>query len=71
MLSSRRVAVGRWPLPLSSTHASNGVTGGAGWWKNGAETRDVCTMAGQAPRGVMLLGAAHIVAENLSVVKYC
>ena len=39
--------------------------------KGRAETRDACTVAGRAPRGVMLLGATSIIAENLSAVNYC
>src|ERR1044071_6043957 len=37
--------------------------------KGGAETRDACTVAGRAPRGVMLLGASYSIAQWRGKVK--
>ena len=38
--------------------------------EGGAETRDTCTMAGRAPRGVMLLGAIYSIPASPKKVKY-
>ena len=35
-----------------------------------AEIRDTCTVAGRAPRGVMLLGATYIIASQKRKVKF-
>ena len=41
------------------------------WLMEGrAETRDPCTVAGRAPRGVMLLGAILSIALSLKKVKF-
>jgi hypothetical protein len=69
-LSARRATGVRWLLPSLSTHASNGATGRAWLVEGGAETRDACTVAGRAPRGVMLLGTTQSIAEKLSKVQH-
>ena len=42
----------------------------AGLVEGGAETRDTCTVAGRAPRGVMLLGAIYSIPASSRKVKY-
>jgi hypothetical protein len=67
--SARREAVIRWPLPLSSTHASTGALEGTSLVVCGAEIRATFAVGGQAPEGMTLLGAIFSIAEKLSKVK--
>jgi hypothetical protein len=56
-MTAGREAVGKWPLPSSSTHASTGALGGPSLVIYRAETRATFAVGELAPEGMMLLGA--------------